>query len=69
MALNMPRDDGRVLGFRELNEEVKGKKVVAEYNPKAIELNMELKTLAKMIEVPKMSFFQKLMKKIIVAQG
>ena len=34
MALNMPRDDGRVLGFRELNEEVKGKKVVAEYNPK-----------------------------------
>ena len=34
MALNMPRDDGRVLGFRELNEEVKGRKVVAEYNPK-----------------------------------
>lgn len=41
----------------------------AEYNPKAIELNKELKTLAKMIEVPKMSFFQRLMKKIIVAQG
>ena len=41
----------------------------AEYNPKVIELNMELKTLAKMIEMPKMSFFQKLMKKIVVAQG
>ena len=41
----------------------------AEYNPKAIELNSELAVLAKMIEAPKMSFFQKLMKKIIVAQG
>ena len=39
----------------------------AEYNPKAIELNLELKALAKMIKTPKMSFFQKLMQKIITA--
>ena len=34
VALVIPRDYGRVIGFRELNEEVKGKKTVAEYNPK-----------------------------------
>ena len=35
VALNIPRDAGRVLGFRELNEKVKGEVVLdAEYNPK-----------------------------------
>ena len=34
VALVIPGDYGRVVGFRELNEEVKGKEVVAEYNPK-----------------------------------
>lgn len=33
-ALTIDRDDGRELGFRELNEPVTGKKVYADYNPK-----------------------------------
>lgn len=33
--LTIPRDQGRVMGFRELNEAVTGKEVFAEYDPKA----------------------------------
>lgn len=31
VALGISRDYGRVVGFRELNEEVKGKKIIAEF--------------------------------------
>lgn len=34
VALSIPRDYGRVMGFRELNEEVKGEVVIKDYDPK-----------------------------------
>lgn len=34
-VLQMPRDEGRILGFREKNEPVKGREVFAAYDPKA----------------------------------
>jgi len=42
---------------------------LCEYNPVSVAYQEELRTLAKLIEVPTMSFFQKLMKKIVVAHG
>ena len=42
---------------------------LCEYNPISVAYQEELKTLAKMIETPTMSFFQKLMKKIVIAHG
>ena len=42
---------------------------LCEYNPMSIQLEQELKTLAKIVEAPSMSFFQKLMKKIICANA
>ena len=40
---------------------------LCEYNPVSLAYQEELKVLAKMVEAPAMSFFQKLMKKIVVA--
>lgn len=40
-----------------------------EYNPVSIALEEELRTLAKVVETPAMTFFQKLMKKIIVSHA
>ena len=40
---------------------------LCEYNPISIQYENELKALAKIVELPAMSFFQKLMKKIVVA--
>lgn len=34
-VLQMPRDEGRILGFREKNEPVKGREVFTAYDPKA----------------------------------
>ena len=42
---------------------------LCEYNPVSLAYQEELRTLAKMIEAPTMSLFQKLMKKIVVAHG
>lgn len=42
---------------------------LCEYNPISVAYQEELRTLAKMIETPTMSLFQKLMKKIVVAHG
>lgn len=42
---------------------------LCEYNPLSVAYQDELRMLAKMIEAPTMSFFQRLMKKIVVAHG
>jgi len=42
---------------------------LCEYNPAAIQYENELKVLAQIIELPAMSLFQRLMKKIILAHG
>ena len=42
---------------------------LCEYNPVSVQYENELRMLAKIVETPAMSFFQKLMKKIIVAHG
>ena len=42
---------------------------LCEYNPICVSQQNELKLLAQMIEAPAMSFFQRLMKKIVVAHG
>ena len=42
---------------------------LCEYNPVSVAYQEELRTLAKMIEAPTMSLFQRLMKKIVVAHG
>ena len=40
-----------------------------EYNPISVAYERELRDLAKIVETPAMSLFQRLMKKIIVSQG
>ena len=40
-----------------------------EYNPISVAYERELRELAKVVETPAMSMFQKLMKKIIVSRG
>ena len=40
-----------------------------EYNPISVAYEKELRELAKIVETPAMSIFQRLMKKIIVSQG
>jgi hypothetical protein len=42
---------------------------LCEYNPVSVAYQEELRVLASMVEAPAMSFFQKLMKKIVVAHG
>ncbi len=42
---------------------------LCEYNPISVAYQNELKALAKIIEAPAMSLFQRLMKKIIVAHS
>ena len=42
---------------------------LCEYNPISIEYEQELRALATIVEAPAMSFFQKLMKKIVVSAG
>ena len=42
---------------------------LCEYNPVSVAYQEELRVLAKLVEAPAMSFFQKLMKKIVVAHG
>lgn len=40
-----------------------------EYNPVSLKYQNEIKDLARIIEKPSMSFFQRLMKRIIVSMG
>lgn len=40
---------------------------LCEYNPISVQYENELKELARIVETPTMSFFQKLMKKIILS--
>ncbi len=40
-----------------------------EYNPVSLQYEKEIRMLAKVIEKPSMSFFEKLMKKIILARA
>ena len=40
-----------------------------EYNPMSVKYEKELKQLAEIVETPAMSFFQKIMKKIILSQS
>ena len=42
---------------------------LCEYNPVSLAYQEELRVLAKLVEAPAMSFFQKLMKKIVVAHS
>lgn len=42
---------------------------LCEYNPISVEYEKEIRLLARIVEAPAMSFFQKLMKKIVVAHG
>lgn len=42
---------------------------LCEYNPISIQYENEIRALAQIIEMPAMSFFQKLMKKIILAHS
>ena len=42
---------------------------LCEYNPVSVSYQNELRVLAQMIEAPTMTFFQRLMKKIVVAHG
>lgn len=42
---------------------------LCEYNPVSVAYEEELRMLAKMVESPAMSFFQRLMKKIVLAHG
>jgi len=42
---------------------------LCEYNPVSVAYEEELRTLAKLIEVPTMSFFQRLMQKIVIAHS
>ena len=40
---------------------------LCEYNPVSVQYENELRTLAKLLETPFMSFFQRLMKKILLS--
>ncbi len=42
---------------------------LCEYNPVSLQYEKELRALASIVEAPAMSFFQKLMKKIVCAQN
>ena len=42
---------------------------LCEYNPLSVKYEVELRQLAQIIEAPAMSFFQKMMKKIILSHG
>lgn len=42
---------------------------LCEYNPISLQYEKELRMLAAMIETPAMNFFQRLMKKIVCANG
>ncbi len=42
---------------------------LCEYNPISLQYEKEIRTLASIIEAPAMSFFQRLMKKIILAHS
>ncbi len=42
---------------------------LCEYNPMSIEYQNEIQALAALVEKPAMSFFEKLMKRIILAHG
>ena len=42
---------------------------LCEYNPISIEYQKEIQLLAKIVEKPAMSFFEKLMKKIVLSYG
>lgn len=42
---------------------------LCEYNPISVAYERELRELAKVVETPAMSMFQKLMKRIVVSQG
>jgi len=42
---------------------------LCEYNPISLQYEKEIKLLAQIIEAPTMSFFQKLMKKIVCANN
>ena len=42
---------------------------LCEYNPMSIEYQKEIQVLAALIEKPAMSFFEKLMKKIVLTHG
>lgn len=42
---------------------------LCEYNPVSLEYEKEIRALAAIIEAPYMSFFQKLMKKIVCAKA
>ncbi|MBR1617151.1 hypothetical protein IJ670_03280 [bacterium] len=41
---------------------------LCEYNPRSIALEQEITKLAQIVEAPAMTFFQKMMKKIILQQ-
>ena len=42
---------------------------LCEYNPMSVQYENELKALAQIVEAPAMTFFQRLMKKIILSHS
>ena len=42
---------------------------LCEYNPMSVQYEKELKALAQIVEAPAMSFFQRMMKKIILSHS
>lgn len=42
---------------------------LCEYNPLSVQYESELRALAELIEAPAMSFFQRMMKKIILSHA
>lgn len=59
----------RLVNIRMIKMEYENDLELCEYNPVSIEYQNEIQTLAALVEKPAMSFFEKLMKKIVLAHG
>ncbi len=59
----------RLVNIRMIKMEYENDLELCEYNPMSIEYQNEIQALAALVEKPAMSFFEKLMKRIILAHG
>ncbi len=59
----------RLVNIRMIKMEYENDLELCEYNPVSIEYQNEIQALAALVEKPAMSFFEKLMKKIVLAHG
>ena len=65
----MPIFKVRLVQIRMIKMNYENDLELCEYNPISIQYENEIRALAQIIEMPAMSFFQKLMKKIILAHS